>query len=58
MLNRLTGVFRSFQEHEVKYLVIGGIASVLHGVPRTTFDLDILIEASPVLELPDDEENS
>jgi len=44
MLNRLQGVFKSFQRHEVKYLVIGGIASVLHGVPRATFDLDILIE--------------
>jgi predicted nucleotidyltransferase len=30
----------------VKYVVIGGTASILHGVPRTTFDLDILIEAS------------
>jgi len=30
----------------VKYLVIGGIAAVLHGVPRATFDLDILIEAT------------
>ena len=47
MLNRLKGVFRSFQDHDVKYLVIGGVASVLHGVPRATFDLDILIEASP-----------
>jgi len=28
-------------------LVIGGIAAVLYGVPRATFDLDILIEASP-----------
>jgi hypothetical protein len=27
--------------------VIGGIAAILHGVPRTTFDLDILIEATP-----------
>ena len=27
--------------------MIGGIAVVLHGVPRATFDLDILIEASP-----------
>jgi hypothetical protein len=26
--------------------VIGGIASVLYGVPRATFDLDILIEPS------------
>lgn len=46
MLNRLQDVFRCFQKHEVKYLVIGGIASVLHGVPRATFDLDILIEAT------------
>jgi hypothetical protein len=31
----------------VKYVVIGGIAAVLHGVPRATFDIDLLIEASP-----------
>jgi hypothetical protein len=46
MLNRLQDVFRSFQQHDVRYVVIGGIASVLHGVPRATFDLDILIEAT------------
>jgi len=46
MLNRLKDVFGSFQQHEVKYLVIGGIASVLYGVPRATFDLDIFIEAT------------
>ena len=47
MLNRLKGVFESFQRHEVRYVVIGGIAAVLYGVPRATFDLDILIESSP-----------
>ena len=47
MLNRLRDVFASFQKHNVRYLVIGGIAAVLHGVPRATFDLDILIEATP-----------
>lgn len=47
MLNQLQGVFASLQKHNVKYLVIGGIAAVLHGVPRATFDLDILIEADP-----------
>ncbi len=46
MLHLLKGVFSSFQKHDVKYVVIGGTASILHGVPRTTFDLDILIEAS------------
>ena len=47
MLNRLTNVFESFQRHNVRYVVIGGIASVLYGVPRATFDLDILIEPTP-----------
>lgn len=46
MLNRLQDVFKYFEKHDVKYIVIGGIASILYGVPRTTFDLDILIEAS------------
>lgn len=43
-----SGVFASFQSHNVRYVVIGGIAAVLHGVPRATFDLDILIGAPPV----------
>jgi tRNA nucleotidyltransferase/poly(A) polymerase len=47
MLNRLQDVFKCLKEHKVKYLVIGGIAAVLYGVPRATFDLDILIEATP-----------
>ena len=46
MLNRLKEVFESFQKHDVKYLVIGGIAAVLYGIPGATFDLDILIEAT------------
>lgn len=46
MLNRLTDVFASLRSHQVKYLVIGGIAVVLYGVPGATFDLDILIEPS------------
>ena len=47
MLNRLQDVFRSFQQHDVRYVVIGGIAAILHGVPRATFDLGLLIEATP-----------
>ena len=45
MLNRLKDVFASLQRHDVRYVVIGGVASILHGVPRATFDLDVLIQA-------------
>ena len=44
MLNRLQDVFASLQKNKVMYVVIGGIAAVLYGVPRATFDLDILIK--------------
>ena len=47
MLNRLQAVFASFRARDCKYVVIGGMAAVLYGVPLATFDLDILIEASP-----------
>ena len=47
MLNRLKDVFASLQRNDVRYVVIDGIAAVLHGVPRATFDLDILIEPTP-----------
>ena len=47
MLNLLKDVFSSLQRHKVRYVMIGGIAAVLHGVPRATFDLDILIDANP-----------
>jgi hypothetical protein len=34
-------------EHNVRYLVVGGYAVALHGHPRYTKDLDVWIELSP-----------
>jgi predicted nucleotidyltransferase len=44
MLNRLEKVFKSFRSHDLRYVVIGGVAAIIHGVPRATIDLDLLIE--------------
>src|SRR5271166_76112 len=46
MQSRLRDVFASLNSHQVRYLVIGGTAAVLYGVPRATFDLNFLSEAS------------
>jgi hypothetical protein len=29
---------------KVKYLVVGGVAAIYHGIPRGTFDLDLAVE--------------
>lgn len=34
MLNRLRDLFKSFRQHDVKYVVFGGIASVLYRMPE------------------------
>ena len=46
MFQHLQRVFASLNAHDVRYVVIGGIAAIAHGVPRATFDLDILIDAT------------
>lgn len=42
----LVRVCRLLNEAKARYLVIGGHACILHGLVRTTEDVDILIEAS------------
>lgn len=44
MLSQFRDVLKSLNSRKVKYVVIGGAAAIHHGVPRVTFDLDILIE--------------
>ena len=39
-------LLRVFEEHKVRYMVIGGYAVGIHAEPRYTKDLDILIEPS------------
>ena len=36
-------IFKSFQEQDIRYAVIGGIAVNLHGYNRLTGDLDIIL---------------
>jgi len=33
--------------HEVEYLIVGAYARALHGVPRSTGDIDFFVRASP-----------
>lgn len=46
----LKELLRAFNDHAVKYLIVGGYAFGVHAEPRATKDLDILIRS--------DEENS
>lgn len=37
-------LFRALQTHRVRYAVVGGLAMNLHGVPRLTMDVDLLLD--------------
>ena len=40
-------IVRALAERGVDFVVIGGIAAVLHGSPRNTFDLDVAFAVEP-----------
>jgi len=40
----LLGIWRQFQLHGVRYLVVGGFATSFHGYPRFTADCDIWLQ--------------
>lgn len=40
-------VFKAFGHHKVDYVLIGGVAVILHGMERLTRDIDILVKMSP-----------
>lgn len=47
MVGSLEAVFRALNDGQVRYLVVGGVAVVLHGHLRTTADLDLVLQLTP-----------
>ncbi|MBU4491158.1 MAG: hypothetical protein KKD69_01690 [Euryarchaeota archaeon] len=43
MERELIKIIKLLNKHRIKYLLIGGFAAVLYGVPRSTFDIDIAV---------------
>ena len=43
LLEELLAITSALTENEVEYAVCGGLALTIHGFPRATFDLDLLI---------------
>lgn len=46
-MTSLPGIFRTLNRARVRYILIGGYASVVHGVPRTTVDVDLALDPGP-----------
>ena len=40
-------LFKALEKHKVRYLLVGGLAMNLHGVPRSTMDVDIVLALDP-----------
>ena len=43
LLEELSQLISAFDEKDIEYAVCGGLALTIHGFPRATFDIDILI---------------
>jgi hypothetical protein len=43
MERKILKLFKEFSLHKIPYVIIGGMALVLHGIPRATLDVDIVV---------------
>ena len=41
------GILDAFRQEKVEYILIGGFAVIIHGMPRVTQDLDIFVKMVP-----------
>jgi hypothetical protein len=41
------GLFQRLNEGQIDYLVVGGLAVNIHGVPRMTYDVDLMVRLEP-----------
>jgi hypothetical protein len=47
MVGEIERILAALERSHVRYLVVGGVAVVLHGFLRTTADLDLVIQLEP-----------
>lgn len=38
------GILSAFNEEGIKYIIVGGVAVNLYGIPRMTYDIDLLLD--------------
>ncbi len=43
-MTSLPDILQSLDRARVRYILVGGYASVIHGVPRTTVDMDLAFD--------------
>lgn len=46
-MNPFGPIFRALNEAEVRYVIVGGLATVLHGHTRLTLDIDLVVDLEP-----------
>ncbi len=50
LLDELSQLIAALETNHIEYAVCGGLALTIHGFPRATFDIDILIRAESLDE--------
>jgi hypothetical protein len=45
--NRFLGLLQTLVQHQVDFIVVGGVAALLEGAPILTLDLDVLYDPTP-----------
>ena len=47
LFKKFLQVLEAFEKEEVDYILVGGFAVILHGMPRLTQDIDVFVKMNP-----------
>ena len=47
LFKKFLQVLEAFEKEEVDYILVGGLAVILHGMPRLTQDIDVFVKMNP-----------
>jgi hypothetical protein len=45
LLQELSEIVSILNENDIEYAICGGLALTIHGFPRATFEIDVLIQS-------------
>jgi hypothetical protein len=45
--HRFLDILSVLSRHRVEFILVGGVAAILEGAPKSTFDLDIMVNPTP-----------
>lgn len=47
LFDKFLNIIKAFNKHQVEYILVGGVAVIIYGMPRLTQNIDVFVKMTP-----------